>query len=142
MKLNNNYIVIKANKKISCFDLKKYGFITVADKTYKQKYYTSLSDTLRKCYKTWSNYKENAFNLCERIKNVLVNNKNIQVISYGIASAGVQYFSYAINFKINNLDYTIFITRSNNYLISTKENILYLLNNTRYVKKENEFIFN
>ena len=142
MKLNNNYVVIKTNKKINCFDLKKYGFITVADKTYKQKYYTSLSDTLRKCYKSWSDRKENAFNLCERIKNVLVNNKNIQVISYGVASAGAQQFTYAINFKINNLDFSILITKNNNYLISTKENILYLLNNTRYVKKENEYIFN
>jgi len=142
MKLNNNYIVIKTNKKINCFDLKKYGFITVADKTYKQRYYTGLKDSLRKCYNSWSDRKENAFNLCERIKNVLVNNKNIQVISYGVASAGVQQFTYAINFKINNLDFSIWITKNNNYLISTKENILYLLNNTRYVKKENEYIFN
>lgn len=142
MKLNNNYVVIKTNKKITCFDIKKYGFTTVAQKNYTQKNYARLSDNLRKCYKSWSNEKENAFNLCERIKNVLVNNKNIQVISYGVASAGVQSFSYAINFKINNLDYTIFITKSNNYLISTKENILHLLNNTRYIKSKQEYILN
>jgi len=142
MRLNNNYIVINTNKKITCFDIKKYGFTTITQKNYTQKNYAGLSDNLRKYYKTWSNEKENAFNLCERIKNVLVNNKNIQVLSFGVFDACCHTFSYAINFKFNNLNYTVFITRDNNYLISSKENILHLLNNTRYIKSKQEYILN
>ena len=144
MRLNNNVILIKANNKknMSIFDYKGFYFLTEANKYYNQDCYITSKKNLDSIYKTYSYDKHKAFWNCLKIRNVLLNNKNINVKNYGIFLYNCHKFSYVINFEYKEKYFTCYITSGFTKIMSSKENIMFLLNNIRYVKTKNEYRIN